>query len=46
MLSLMNKTEQRILNAAMKVFAEDGFEGARSRKIAELAGVNEVKIKI
>ncbi|CAG0983889.1 hypothetical protein METP1_01922 [Methanosarcinales archaeon] len=37
MLALMNITEQRILNAAMKVFAEDGFEGARTRKIAELA---------
>jgi len=44
MLALMNKTEQRILDAAMKVFAEDGFEGARTRKIAELAGVNEVTL--
>ncbi|CAG0990142.1 HTH-type transcriptional regulator RutR [Methanosarcinales archaeon] len=40
----MNETEQRILNAAMKVFSEDGFEGARTRKIAELAGVNEVTL--
>jgi len=40
----MNETEQRILDAAMKVFAEDGFEGARTRKIAELAGVNEVTL--
>ncbi|KPQ44496.1 MAG: TetR family transcriptional regulator [Candidatus Methanoperedens nitroreducens] len=43
-LALMNETEQRILNAAMKVFSEDGFEGARTRKIAELAGVNEVTL--
>lgn len=40
----MNKTEQRILDAAMKVFAEDGFEGARTKKIAELADVNEVTL--
>lgn len=43
-LALMNETEQRILNAAMKVFSEDGFEGARTRRIAELAGVNEVTL--
>jgi len=28
----------------MKVFADDGFKGARTRKIAELAGVNEVTL--
>ena len=33
-------TEQRILDAALEVFAERGFDGARTRDIAERAGAN------
>ncbi len=35
---------QRLLEAAMRVFAESGFRGATTRKIAETAGVNEVTL--
>jgi AcrR family transcriptional regulator len=37
-------TEDRILNAALRVFAEVGFRGATTRRIAEEAGVNEVTL--
>lgn len=40
----MAETEEKILSAAMKVFASKGFGGATTRKIAELAGVNEVTL--
>jgi AcrR family transcriptional regulator len=40
----MNETEQKIFDAAIKVFASEGFGGATTRKIAELAGVNEVTL--
>ena len=33
-------TRERILNAALEVFAERGFDGARVRDIAERAGAN------
>jgi TetR/AcrR family transcriptional regulator len=33
-------TRERILAAALQVFAERGFEGARTREIAERAGAN------
>ncbi len=33
------KTKERILKAAEKLFAEKGFSGARTREIADLAGV-------
>jgi len=35
-----DRTEARILDAALAVFAERGFEGARTRDIAERAGAN------
>ncbi|MFN8643346.1 MAG: TetR family transcriptional regulator [Candidatus Binatia bacterium] len=35
-----SSTEERILIAALEVFAERGFEGARVRDIAERAGAN------
>jgi|JI10StandDraft_1071094.scaffolds.fasta_scaffold542421_2 TetR/AcrR family transcriptional regulator len=34
-------TQERILQAAVEVFAEDGFAGARIDKIAALAGCNK-----
>lgn len=37
-------TRQQILDAAAKVYAELGFRGATTRKIAEVAGVNEVTL--
>src|SRR5205085_1839826 len=33
-------TRERILNAALEVFAERGFDGARVRDIADRAGAN------
>jgi AcrR family transcriptional regulator len=33
-------TRERILAAALEVFAEQGFDGARTRDIAERAGAN------
>lgn len=37
-------TEDRILDAALRVFAEMGFRGATTRRIADEAGVNEVTL--
>ncbi|WP_400162202.1 TetR/AcrR family transcriptional regulator [Brevibacillus sp. TJ4] len=38
------ETRQRILAAASQLMAQKGFKGATTRKISELAGVNEVTI--
>lgn len=40
----MDKTEQKILNAAIKVFASEGYGGATTQRIAEVADVNEVTL--
>jgi AcrR family transcriptional regulator len=40
----MQETEQRILNAAMRVFGRDGVSGATTREIARVARVNEVTL--
>jgi AcrR family transcriptional regulator len=40
----MKETSQRILEAAMRVFARDGVSGATTRKIARVAKVNEVTL--
>jgi AcrR family transcriptional regulator len=40
----MEEMEKRILDAAYRVFAEAGFRGATTRRIAEAAGVNEVTL--
>jgi outer membrane protein len=37
-------TRQQLIDAAAKVYAELGFRGATTRKIAEVAGVNEVTL--
>jgi AcrR family transcriptional regulator len=33
-------TRERILGAALEIFAEQGFDGAKTRDIAERAGAN------
>jgi len=35
---------EKIINAAMTAYAESGFQGATTRRVAEVAGVNEVTI--
>lgn len=37
-------TKQHLLDAALRVYAECGFRGATTRRIAEEAGVNEVTL--
>ena len=37
-------TEQIIKQAAMEIFVQDGFDGARMQKIADLAGVNKAML--
>ncbi|MGQ0649116.1 MAG: TetR/AcrR family transcriptional regulator [Gemmatimonadaceae bacterium] len=37
-------SRQKLLHAAATVFAESGFRGATTRRIAEVAGVNEVTL--
>lgn len=37
-------TKQQLLDAAVRVFAESGFRGATTRRIADEAGVNEVTL--
>lgn len=37
-------SREKLLEAAMRVFAEAGFRGATTRRIAEAAGVNEVTL--
>ena len=37
-------SRQKLLEAAMRVFAESGFRGATTRRIADAAGVNEVTL--
>ncbi len=40
----MKETEQRILEAATRIFARDGVSGATTREIAKAARVNEVTL--
>ena len=35
---------EKIITAAMRAYAESGFQGATTRRVAEIAGVNEVTI--
>jgi len=41
---MTEKTEQKILNASLKIFAEKGYNGATVMAIAEEAGFNEKTI--
>ena len=36
--------KEKIITAAMTAYAESGFQGATTRRVAEIAGVNEVTI--
>ncbi|MGB9937121.1 MAG: TetR/AcrR family transcriptional regulator [Methanobacterium sp.] len=38
---MTDQTEQKILDAALKIFAEKGYKGATTRDIAAKAGVND-----
>lgn len=38
------ETQERILNAARQVYAEAGFRGTTTRRVAQAAGVNEVTL--
>jgi AcrR family transcriptional regulator len=40
----IDETKERILQAAMQVFVENGYAGATTRAIAAAAGVNEVTL--
>jgi len=40
----MTETEDRILDAALKVFASEGYAGATTRKIAQEANVSEMTL--
>jgi outer membrane protein TolC len=37
-------TKQQLIDAALRVYAESGFRGATTRRIADAAGVNEVTL--
>lgn len=41
---MIDYTEQKILDAALKLFSEKGYTGATTRVIAEEAGVNELTL--
>jgi len=41
---MTNLTEQKLLDAALKVFAENGYAGARTRIIAEEADLSEMTL--
>jgi len=43
-LNMTTLTEQKILDAALKLFAENGYAGARTRLIAEEAGLSEMTL--
>lgn len=41
---MSNDVREKIIAAAMTAYAESGFQGATTRRVAEIAGVNEVTI--
>ena len=41
---MTDKTEQKILDAALKVFSEEGFKGATTRVIARESGFSELTL--
>ena len=43
-MTIGERTKKKILEAALKEFSENGFEGARVARIATLAGVNKERL--
>ena len=41
---MVDKTEQKIMDAALKVFSENGYKGATTRAIANESGFNELTL--
>lgn len=41
---MVDRTEQKFLDAALKLFAEYGYKGATTRSIADKAGFNELTL--
>jgi len=41
---MVDKTEQKIMDAALKVFSENGYKGATTRLIANESGFNELTL--
>jgi len=41
---MSNDVREKIIAAAMTAYAESGFQGATTRRVAEIAGVNEVTL--
>jgi len=41
---MTDKTEQKILGAALKIFSEKGFKGATTRVIAQESGFSELTL--
>jgi len=41
---MSTEVREKIITAAMTAYAESGFQGATTRRVAEIAGVNEVTI--
>lgn len=41
---MSNDVREKIITAAMTAYAESGYQGATTRRVAEIAGVNEVTI--
>jgi AcrR family transcriptional regulator len=43
-IQLKNATEERVIEAAVQLFARNGFRGSSTKAIAQLAGVHEVTL--
>ena len=41
---MTGETEQKILDAALKVFSQKGYDGAKTKSIAEKSGFSEVTL--
>lgn len=41
---MTDETEQKILDAALKIFSQKGYDGAKTKAIAEESGFSEVTL--